>query len=84
MSRLAAQFEFSPAPDETVDDEYILLANRNVTIQIAPYAGGFTVNEHGGRGADFWLLPHGTHAALEDAQREAIKVGATAEPYLED
>jgi hypothetical protein len=65
-------FVFNPARDETVDAEYVLIGHPNVTIQIAPYAGGYFVDE--------WLpdeeamLHHGVFRSLAAAKHEALKV----------
>lgn len=71
---LNSQFVFNRASDDSVDSEYVLLANTSVTIQCAPYAGGYVVNDHGGEGADFWCRDHGIHRSLDAAMQRALKV----------
>lgn len=65
-------FVFNPATDESTDAEYILIGHPNVTIQVAPYAGGYCVNE--------WLPDedamqhHGEFRSLAAAKRKALTV----------
>lgn len=66
-------FTYKPAEDESVDSEYVLDTNPNVTIQDArTYGGGWCVNE--------WLpdeeamLDHGSFRTLDAAKTAALAV----------
>jgi hypothetical protein len=62
--RLPFAAHFRPAPDRTVDDEYILTHNgeeTGLTIQLEPMGKYLAIMETGndaGTGDDFWLMQH--------------------------
>lgn len=72
------RFVYSPADDESVDAEFKLIGHPNISIQVAPYAGGFVVNEYGqddpNDPATFWSRECGTFARLETAQSLALEM----------
>jgi hypothetical protein len=68
------RFVFCPAYDDCVDAEYRIIGCDNVSIQVAPYAGGYGVNEYVGSGEFFASRPHGIFRRLRDAQAKALEV----------
>ena len=70
-------FRYEPAEDESVDPQYVLISNPNITIQDATaYGLGWCVNE--------WIeepdpcsKPHGIFKTLEAAKAAALAVVPT-------
>lgn len=77
-SELKTEFVFNPASDETVDPEYVLLRNPNISIQCSAFDGclDYCVNEHGGEGAGFWMKMHGDYKSLTKAMSKAIQIAS--------
>lgn len=73
------RFVFVPAEDESVDDSYELVGGDvEVSIQCAPYAGGYGVNSYchasPGDGGGFLMRDHGMFTNLEAARLKALEV----------
>jgi hypothetical protein len=45
MAVLKRLFTCKPAEDESVDAEYVLNSNPDISIQVCPYAGGYAVGK---------------------------------------
>jgi len=72
-------FTFKPAENGTVDSEYVLDANSNITIQdCRSYGAGWAVNEHGydveGDEYSLWMRDHGFFKTLKAAKAKAISI----------
>ncbi|MTH62154.1 hypothetical protein [Paracoccus litorisediminis] len=78
---MQARFIFSPSDDpENTDDEYKLVEDESVSIQVCAYGGKTTyaVNETGydqpGNDDSLWVKDHGHFTSLKAAQTHAIEV----------
>lgn len=79
----AAKFRYEPAEDESVDAQFVLISNPNVTIQDArAYGCGWCVNE--------WIetpnqgsLDHGSFRSFAAAKAKAISVAASLNAMVE-
>lgn len=70
-------FRYEPAEDESVDAQYVLIANPNITIQDArSYGGVWCVNEWVD-GVDPCSIIHGQFATLAGAERKALAIAAS-------
>lgn len=74
LKALKAKFNFVPASDESVDDEYELIKNPNISVQITRVGSKpYTLNE--------WLpakraqKTRGGYATLNDALAKAVSIG---------
>jgi hypothetical protein len=70
MTVLKRLFTYTPADDESVDAEYVLKSNPDITIQVCLYAGGYSVGKWvESEGAMYDL---GTFASLARAMEIAV------------
>jgi hypothetical protein len=74
------RFIFTPSDDPCVeDDSYTVVGgNREVSIQVAAYAGGYAVNSYGeetvGDPSTFYMEDHGIYRSLAAAKAKALEV----------
>jgi hypothetical protein len=67
-------FRYEPAEDDSIDDQYVLVSNTNITIQDArSYGGDWSVNEWVD-GTDPYSLSHGSFKTLKAAQAAALAI----------